>query len=107
MDENLKVPFTSENGMKCICSKCPVQTGSDCSKKKMEKMKEMMENPEMAKMMPKPEEVPGLYCSSGIAACKDIDTTQMCICGNCPLWEEYDLPGGKPMGYYCRDGEAK
>jgi len=73
----------------------------------MEKAKEMMGDTEKENMMPSAEDVPGMYCATGIAACKDIDTTQMCTCGNCPLWTEYDLPGGKPMGYFCRDGEAK
>ena len=69
---------------------------------KMEKAREMMDKA----MTTKPEDVPLLYCASGIATCKDIDTSQMCICGDCPLWEEYNLPSLKPMGYYCRDGAA-
>ncbi|MGB2727442.1 MAG: DUF2769 domain-containing protein [Halobacteriota archaeon] len=97
-ETNKKVPFTVENIKKCICTECPVQNTSQCVKEKMEKAKEMM---------PKPEDIPGLYCASGVAACMDIDTNQMCICGDCPIWEECDLASGKPMGYYCRDGKAK
>lgn len=103
-----KVPFTQENGMKCVCKSCPVQAKSECVKKKKEMMMEMMgkmkEDEKM--MMPKPEDMPGLYCSAGKAACMDIDTTQMCICGQCPVWSEYKLADGKPMGYFCRDGMA-
>ena len=54
-----------------------------------------------------PKSIPGLYCSSGVAACEDIDTNQMCICGSCPLWADYDLASGRPMGYFCRDGKAQ
>jgi len=104
--EEKKVPFTMDNIEKCICGKCPVQKEGECSKKKMEMMMKMKSNPDMANMMPKSEDVQGLYCSSGVAACEDIDMSKMCICGNCPLWEECDLSNGKPMGYYCRDGEA-
>jgi len=97
-ETNQKVPFTVENIKKCICTECPVQNTSQCVKEKMEKAKEMI---------PEPEDIPGLYCATGVAACKDIDTNQMCICGECPLWEEYNLASGKPLGYYCRDGKAK
>jgi hypothetical protein len=99
MDEtNQKVPFTVENIKKCICTECPVQNTSQCVNEQMEKAKEGV---------PKPEDIPGLYCATGAAACKDIDTNQMCICGECPLWEEYNLASGKPQGYYCQDGKAK
>ncbi len=100
-----KVPFTPETTKKCVCPQCPVQTPSQCSAGKMEKMKTMMEQDQ--NMMPKADDVAGTYCGTGVASCDDINTEQMCICGNCPLWTEYDLPSGKPMGYYCKDGEAQ
>jgi hypothetical protein len=103
---NQKVPFTVENSMKCICTQCPVQSTSPCVKEKMKKAKEMMKRHESG-MMPKPEDVPGLYCASGAATCRDLDTKQMCICGDCPLWEVYRLARGKPLGYYCRDGKTR
>jgi hypothetical protein len=101
-----RVPFTVENIKKCICTDCPVQNTSRCVKEKMEKTKEMMGSMESG-LMPKPEDIPGLYCATGVATCKDIDTSQMCICGDCPLWEKYDLASGELLGYYCRDGKAK
>ncbi len=107
MEKKSKIPFTMENIKKCICSTCPVQEKSECAKKKMEMGKAMMENPDMSDMMPTTEDVPGVYCANGAAVCKDIDTTQMCVCGNCPVWEEYNLSGEKPMGYYCRDGKVE
>ena len=99
-----KVPFNKENVMKCICGDCPVQVGSQCSKEKMEKAKEIMKKGEEVSNS---DDVPGLYCSSGKASCEDLETDKPCICMQCPLWGEYNLSDGTPMGYYCRDGEAE
>jgi len=98
-----KVPFTTENVKKCICTKCPVQTESKCAKDKMMAMgKGMgMGMPLMAAA------VPGMYCSTGKATCTDLDWSKMCMCMSCPIWEEYSLAKGMPMGYFCRDGQAK
>ena len=101
MAEKTKVPFTKDNVMKCICTQCPVQANSSCVAGKKKVMKESMgKQPLVA------EDIPGLYCSSGVASCKDIDTSKMCMCMACPLWEEFSLGSGQPMGYYCRDGRA-
>lgn len=86
-----KIPFTQENISKCICPGCPVQLKSECSRKKM-----VLKNPT------RPEDIPKLYCSSGIAACKDLDAKQMCICGSCPVFEEFKLANG----YFCVSGKA-
>jgi len=104
--EDAEVPFNMDTIPKCICMQCPVQTQSTCAKEKAEKGKEMMEKAEPG-MAPKSEDVPGMYCSTGVAHCKDIDTKQMCICGSCPLWGEFKLPEKNPKGYYCRDGQSK
>ena len=43
----------------------------------------------------------GLSADSGIRTFRtDTDSGRA-------LWEEYDLSNGEPLGYYCRDGEAK
>jgi hypothetical protein len=99
--QNQKVPFTAENVAKCICEQCPVQTGSACVKEKLAKAAQG------SGALPEPEDVPGLYCATGAAACNDIDTRQMCICGDCPIWKEYNLVSGKPLGYFCRDGKSR
>ena len=101
-----RVPFTIEKIMKCFCPQCPVQGNSQCVKNEMEKLPEIMKNTNKSRVL-KSQEVPGVYCSTGIATCKDLDTNQMCICGGCPIFEEYNLTGGKPIFYYCRDGMAK
>lgn len=100
--KSAKIPINADNLMKCVCTKCPVQAESACVKDKMTGMKEaMMKNP-MSR-----EDIPGMYCSTGAAACKDTDFSKMCICMSCPIWAEYKLESGKPMGYFCRDGASK
>ena len=98
-----KVEFNMENLQKCICKTCPVQAESACAKQKKMKVKDMMES----KKMPDAEMVPGVYCATGKATCDDLDVSKMCQCNECPLWGEYDLASGQPMGYYCRDGKAE
>ena len=96
------LPFNAANVMKCFCTRCPVQANSSCVKGKMAKMKEaMMKNPLQR------EDIPGMYCTTGTATCQDLDTKQMCMCTACPIWAEYKLASGKPMGYFCRDGASK
>lgn len=57
------------------------------SQEQMKKMSdEMMKNTpkeDTSKMMPKPEDMPGPYCANGVALCKDLDFSKMCICNNC------------------------
>lgn len=101
-----KVPFTMENGTRCICGKCPVTAKSQCSKDKMGKLMKKMALTSNEDEMPKPGELPALYCATGVASCKDLDMRQMCICGGCPVWSEYSLGQGKLRAYYCRDGKA-
>lgn len=100
-----KVPLTMDIIKKCICPQCLVQTESKCIKEKMAKTKKMMSQEDAG--MPQASDIPGMYCSTGVAACTDLDYEQMCICGSCPLWDIYSLPELEPKGYYCRDGEAK
>ncbi len=101
-DLDVKVPFTKSNAKKCICWQCPVQADSDCIKKNEEKMGEVMSTKFF-----EPEIVPGLYCSSGVASCKDIDTSQTCICYKCPVFVDYNLAEGQPIDHYCKNGNAK
>ncbi|MCE5214574.1 MAG: hypothetical protein LLF83_07645 [Methanobacterium sp.] len=56
--------------------------------------------------MHQPEMVPGVlrYRKS---TCHDSDFSKMCICNECMVWKENNLDKGEPMGYFCRDGEAR
>ncbi len=97
-----KVPFTRPNAKKCICWECPVQTDSACIKANADKMGEVMSTKFFT-----PDIVPGLYCSSGIASCKDIKTERACICGGCPVYGDYKLGAGQPTDHYCANGVAR
>lgn len=96
------IPFTRENAKKCICWKCPVQKDSQCIKKNEEKMGEVMTT-----RFFEPQIVPGLYCSSGTASCKDIDASRPCICGGCEIYSNFRLNKSRPQGHYCKNGSAK
>ena len=96
----VKVPFILENIDKCVCAECSVQINSKCSIEKREKV-------EAEKVVPKPKDIPKLYCSSGVTTCKDLDDNQTCICSSCPVWNKFTLAKSKRTGYYCLDGEAK
>ncbi len=97
-----KVPFTRRNAKNCICWKCPVQTESACIKANADKMGEVMSTKFF-----EPEIVPGLYCSSGAASCKDIDASRSCICGGCMVYGDYKLGAGRPAEHFCKNGAAK
>lgn len=97
-----KVPFTRPNAKQCICWQCPVQADSACIEENAEKMGEVM-----ATEFFEPEIVPGLYCSSGKASCKDLETSRPCICYKCPVFINYDLEEGEPTDHYCAKGRAE
>jgi len=93
------VAFTVESVKKCICPVCPVQTGSKCVRGKASALTAALKaNPLV------PADIPGVYCATGVAECKDLSFKQACICASCPLYTEYKLKGRKPPLYYCRDG---
>ncbi len=99
-----KVPFTVENITKCKCPGCPVQAGSQCVSEKLGKLNDVMK---AAKgKTPMAADVPGVYCSTGAASCRDLDPSKACICGSCAVWQQYNLASGKPAGYFCKNGMA-
>ncbi len=69
------VPVTPGNALKCICPQCPTKP-DDGSK--------------------------GLYCGTG--ASEKLGDIQMiaCVCGECPIFEEYRLNSY----YFCVQGKA-
>jgi len=97
-----KVPFDTGNVGSCMCPKCPVQDASKCVKGKIGGI-----NKALGKNPLKREDIPGLYCSTGTATCRDLDPSKSCICGGCPIFSKYNLAGGTPAGYHCRDGSSK
>ena len=96
------IPFTVENATKCVCPTCPVETPSQCIKPKLSVLKEALKQTPLV-----PEAIPGLYCSSGKAACQDFNYKKACICFSCPVYVQNKLKSGKPVLYFCRDGASK
>lgn len=93
------VEFNTDNLMKCICTSCPVQAESPCAADKNAMLVDAMESMDS---MPAPDAVPGLYCSTGTAACDDLDFSKHCICPGCMVFTENALTQNK----YCQRGSA-
>jgi hypothetical protein len=74
-----KVPDATENADKCFCPKCPTFLQSECPKQKKEI----------------------LYCATGKTAYELSE--KGCLCGACPVHEEYNLNGG----YFCLKGATE
>jgi len=99
------VPYAAENIKRCRCSECPVQADSDCAKDKLQKSKQEMEKMPAGKV-PNPEDVPGIYCSTGKARCQDLNFDRQCICGSCEVWKDYKLMDLDPNNHFCQHGRA-
>ena len=100
------IDFSMQNIKKCLCMKCAVQIESQCRKDKQTLML-LMENQDLdSPMRMSPDRVPGVYCSTGKALCKDIDTRKVCKCNECPIWKEKGLKNGTPGRYFCKNGKA-
>ena len=97
-----KVPFTRLNAKNCICWLCPVQRDSACMGTNARKMGEVL----TTKFF-EPEVMPGLYCSTGFAACQDIDVSRSCICQGCEVKATFQLGMGQPPDHYCERGAAR
>ena len=154
--KEIKVPLTYDVMMKCRCMTCSVQADSACAKPKIAARNEMLQHPDLSKimnpgmmknlemvkdlkvgwggiqgkskeqlqqmsdqmmqntsreqidsMMPKPEDMPGPYCANGVAVCKDLDYSKICVCSGCQVFRGFNLSKSKPMSYFCKDGKPK
>jgi hypothetical protein len=100
------IDFSMENIKKCLCMKCAVQIESQCVKDK-QKIMLLMKNQDLdSPMRMSPDRVPGVYCSTGKALCKDIDTKKVCKCNECPIWKEEELEKRATSRYFCKNGKA-
>ncbi|MHB8110241.1 MAG: DUF2769 domain-containing protein [Syntrophorhabdaceae bacterium] len=97
-----KVDFSTGNVSRCQCPKCPVQAKSQCVREKLGTIDQALSKSPLLR-----EDIPGVYCSTDKATCQDLDPTQSCICGDCPVFNEYGLAAGEPIGYFCKNGHAK
>ena len=73
----MKVDDTANNAARCLCPGCP--TYDECMKGKDVKM----------------------FCSRGATDCDP--KPKGCICGECPVWADYDLGSY----YFCTSGAAE
>ena len=118
-----KVSLNNDVIMKCMCGMCPVQAQSACSMPKLKMMMEMRSNMgmkelempagsmsasqgPMGEMKHKPEDLPGPFCSIGVAACNDLDRNKACICRTCQVYKDFSLASGKPVEHYCFNDKA-
>ena len=114
--ENGKVPLSMDAMMKCMCPTCPVQAQSECARPKIKMAMETHHgshtmNSEMMKSMgqdpvPKASEMAETYCSIGVAACKDLDSSKMCICRQCQVYKDFSLMEGRPVEHFCFNDKA-
>ena len=96
------VPFIKANVARCMCRQCPVQGKSNCVNGKLARLKDALSQSPL-----KREDIPQVYCGTGTAFCTDLDFNKTCICGSCPVFAEFRLASGKPIGKYCQQGMAK
>ena len=83
-----------------------VQAESICVDGKKRIMAEIAWSSESG-MLFEADRVPGIYCSTGIALCKDLNPRRRCKCRECDVWKEYNLGDGKADIYFCQNGEKK
>lgn len=102
---NFLVPYIEENINRCRCPQCPVQVDSLCAQNRIQISRQEIENAPEGEA-PNPEDVPGVYCSEGKAACQDLDFDRQCLCGTCEVWKEYDLKDASPNNHFCQYGGA-
>lgn len=93
------VRFTQHNAERCLCYACPVQKDSPCASAKHAAASGFLGGTGDA---PPASEVPGVYCSSGLAVCDDLDFSGMCRCMSCDVYAENGLDQWK----YCQRGTA-
>ncbi len=101
-----RIDFSMENINYCLCCKCAVQIESQCVKDKQKIMLLITQQDLDSPMRMDAERVPGVYCTTGKAICKDIDTKKVCKCNECYIWKEYGLKESSPGRYFCRYGES-
>jgi hypothetical protein len=100
------IEFNVPNIKKCLCPECPVQSSSRCIEGRKRLFLEIAYSSESGMYFER-ERVPGLYCTTGMAYCQDLNFNKICKCPQCPIWNEYELNKGKSKSYYCQKGKAQ
>lgn len=94
-----EVPFNQRNAARCLCYACPVQKDSACASAKHAAVSASLSDASATLIA---ADVPGAYCSSGLAVCDDLDFSGMCRCMSCDVYAEMGLDQWK----YCQRGAA-
>ena len=74
MQAKVTIPFVHVNVDKCLYLRCPVQLSSACVSRKITELKEALN-----KQPSRPENIPGVYCATGIATSTHIKVEQDCV----------------------------
>ena len=77
-----RVAYTKENVEKCWCGSCPVQVDSKCARDLYAASKGRDE-------LPLPDQLGGLYCSTGTAVCKGLSFVNLCDRPDCQVGREW------------------
>lgn len=91
-----RVAYTKQNVEKCWCGSCPVQVDSKCAH-------QLYEAAKGRDKLPPPDQLGGLYCSTGTAVCEDLNFVNLCDCPACQVWGENQLAGN----HYCEHGSVE
>lgn len=100
----VKIDLSVKNIKRCLCPGCPVQKESECAEGKRRIMLEIAYSSESGMYFER-DRLPGMYCTTGEALCKDLDYNKICKCKECPVWAEYELEKESVVKYYCRNGK--
>ena len=92
--------------MRSITPEQMMKMSREDQKKMSDEMKKNVPQEQYEQAKPRVDEMPGPYCANGIAACKDLDFTKMCVCSDCQVYTDYHLMKAKPALYFCKDGKA-
>ena len=101
-----EVTFNVPNIKRCLCPECPVQSESICIEGKKRMFLEIAYSSESGIYFER-DRVPGMYCSTGEALCRDLNPKKLCICRKCDNWKEYNLKNGEPKLYFCQNGKSR
>ena len=93
-----EVAYAQKNAARCRCYGCPVQKDSSCARDKYHAVSGTLATAEP----PAVGGLPGLYCSTWLAICDDLDFSGMCQCMSCAVYAENSLDQWK----YCQRGSA-
>lgn len=100
-----EIEYSRESYNRCNCGGCPVQRRSACVQELERALGPLKDGIQRDGVMPEPEAMPGVYCSSAVgrSRCEDLDGGKACLCPACTLAITEGLEGS----YYCLGGAGE